>query len=315
MANPGYWGIPVKAGWTYRASFYAKASADFVGPVTVGIESNDGRVTVAQATVEKVGTEWKRYEVTLKAGEVATSTENRFVILAGSTGTLWVTEASLFPPTYQDRPNGNRIDLMEKLAALHPGFVEFPGGDFMIGVAPQVRFDWKKAVGPEEMRSGQPSRWERSSTGFGLMEFLRTCEELKAEPVLALYSGTSIGRSVAPGTELQPYVQDALDEIEYVVGDATTPGGMKRAADGHAAPFKLEYVQIGNNEELFGKGTYDARFTQFYDAIKGKYPALKLIGWMNLATTRTPDVIHESQYRTAAELMGAEFAFRFVQPR
>ncbi len=310
VANGGYWGIPVKSAWEYQASFYAKAGTDFLGPLTVSIESNDGRTTFAHAVVNKVDTAWHRYEVKLKTGTVEESTANRFVISAASPGTLWMAQTSLFPPTFHDRPNGNRIDLMEKLADLRPGYVLFPGGDFMIGSVERTRFHWKNAIGPETLRTGQQTRWERSSNGFGLLEFLLTCEELKAQPVLALYAGTSVGQRIAPGTTLQPYVQDALDEIEYVIGDRTTTSGAKRAADGHPDPFKLEYVQVGNNEELFGKATYDARFTQFYDAIKQKYPALKIIGWMDLATTRTPDVIHESWYRSARELMTSRRTLR-----
>ncbi len=192
---------------------------------------------------------------------------------------------------------------MEKLADLKPGFIVFPGGDFLLGRNLQSRFDWKRGIGPVEMRSAQNSTWHATSNGFGLMEFLLTCEDLHAQPVLGIYDGTSIYRQIAPGAELEPYVGEALDEIEYVVGDKSTRWGARRAADGHPDPFNLEYVQIGNNEQMYNKGTYDARFTQFYDAIKAKYPTLKLIGWMDLATSRRPDVRHESFYSSARELM------------
>ncbi len=304
VANAGYWGVPVKPDWHYHASFYARCSDDFSGPLSITIESNDNAVTYARATVDKITTSWQRYDVDLKTDKnVALSLTNQFVISAATKGTLWLTEASLFPPTFNNRPNGNRIDLMEKLADLKPGFIVFPGGDSLLGGRIARRFDWKKTIGPVEKRSAQYSTWHHTSNGFGLMEFLLTCEDLHAEPILGIYAGTSIRQQVEPGPALQPYVQDALDEIEYVTGDKSTPWGARRAADGHPDPFNLQRVQIGNNEQLYNKGTYDARFTQFHDAIKAKYPNLKLIGWMNLATTRTPDIIHESFYPTANELM------------
>ena len=304
VENEGFWGIPVRAGWRYRASFYAKGGNGFAGPVTVSIESKDRQKTFAQGRVEKVTNSWQRYEVEMEAGKDApTSLENRFVISGASPGTLWLNYVSLFPPTYQDRRNGNRIDLMEKLAALKPAFITFPGGDTLPGPNLSYRFAWKGTIGPVEKRVGHYSTWHYTSNGFGLMEFLQTCEDLHAKPVLGIYSGASMRGAVAPGAPLEPYVQDALDEIEYVTGDVKTGWGGQRAADGHPEPFSLEYVRIGNNEALWGKDTYDARFTQFYDAIKKTYPAIKVIGWRDLATTRTPDVRHESYYSSAHDLL------------
>jgi alpha-L-arabinofuranosidase len=135
------------------------------------------------------------------------------------------------------------------------------------------------------------------------MEFLLTCEDLHAEPVLGIYDGGSISQHVEPGNDLTPYVQDALDEIEYVSGDKSTTWGARRAADGHPDPFPLHYVQLGNNAQLYNQDSYNARFTQFYDAIKAKYPDIKLIGWMDLATTRKPDVSHTSFYGPAREIL------------
>jgi alpha-L-arabinofuranosidase len=192
---------------------------------------------------------------------------------------------------------------MEKLASLKPGFIVFPGGDMLIGRIPRVSFKWKNTIGPPESRSASPSVWERISNGFGLMEFLLTCEDLHAEPVLGIYDGGSISQSIAPGKDLAPYVKDTLDEIEYVTGDKSTTWGARRAADGHPDPFPLHYVQIGNNVQLYNQDSYNARFTQFYDAIKAKYPDIKLIGWMDLATTRQPDVSHESFYGPARQIL------------
>ena len=132
------------------------------------------------------------------------------------------------------------------------------------------RFDWKQTIGPLEERHGHQSPWGyRSTDGLGLLEFLEWCEDMKAEPVLAVYSGYSLrGMHVNPGPDLQPFVQDALDEIEYVTGDVKTTWGARRVKDGHPAPFPLTYVEIGNEDWFDRSGSYDGRFTQFYDAIR-----------------------------------------------
>ncbi|HVS39977.1 MAG TPA: carbohydrate binding domain-containing protein, partial [Gemmataceae bacterium] len=120
-ANEGYWGIPVAPNTQYQASFYARAGGGFDGPLTVSIESNDGASTAAFAIIPEIGAKWKKYTATLKTREVKASKENRLVISAtGKTGKVWLSLVSLFPPTYNDRPNGNRIDLMQKLADLRP---------------------------------------------------------------------------------------------------------------------------------------------------------------------------------------------------
>jgi alpha-N-arabinofuranosidase len=133
---------------------------------------------------------------------------------------LWLELVSLFPPTYHDRPNGNRMDLMEKLAAMHPKFLRFPGGNYLEGNHIAERFNWKQTVGPMVNRPTHIGPWGyHSSDGMGLQEFLDWCEDLKMEPVLAVYAGYSLSQEhVNPGPDLEPYVQDALDEIEYVTG-------------------------------------------------------------------------------------------------
>ena len=301
LANPGYWGIPVRPDWTYHASFYAKAGDDFSGPLTLDIETDGGKSVYTQATIDRISRSWQRYDVDLKTDKnITPCTADRFVISTTGKGTVWLTEASLFPPTYNNRPNGNRIDLMQKLADLKPSFIIFPGGDTLDGRVVRFRFNWKNTIGPVEQRSAQPSTWERSSNGFGLMEFLLTCEDLHAQPVLAIYDGTSTAQHVAPGKDLQPYVQDALDEIEYVTGDKITTWGARRAADGHPDPFPLHYLQIGNNEQLYNQESYNARFTQFHDAIKAEYPQLQLIATTPVSSRR-PDVIDEHFYKRAAD--------------
>ena len=162
VANEGFWGIPVKPSTTYRASFYAKAGAGFKGPLTVGIESNDGKTVFAKAQVAGVTSDWKKYTATLKTGANATpSTTNRFVITTSTPGTAWFSLVSLFPPTYKNRPNGNRIDIMELLAAMKPSFLRFPGGNYLEGPNFENRFNWKTTIGPLEQRRNASAgkRW------------------------------------------------------------------------------------------------------------------------------------------------------------
>ena len=308
IANDGWWGIPVKPDTTYRVSFYAKGDGSFLGPLTVSIESNDGTTTFAKAQVSGITGEWKQYTATLKTEATApVSSANRFVISTESQGKIWFNLVSLFPPTYKDRPNGNRIDLMQSMADMKPGFLRCPGGNYLEGDKIATRFPWKQSLGDLATRPGHPGCWSyRSSDGMGLLEFLEWAEDMKAEPVLAVYAGYSLqGEFVKPGPDLQPYVDDALDEIEYVTGDASTKWGARRIADGHPAPFPLHWVEIGN-EDFFDKSkTYDGRFTQFYDAIKAKYPDLKLISTVmpdhrNHVHGRTPDAVDEHDYWSAA---------------
>ena len=304
IANPGFWGIPVRPETHYRASFYAKAAPGFTGPLTVSIESNDGATVLASAQVSGLTAEWKRYAVTLTTGKVAVSATNRLVVAAQSPGTVWFNVVSLFPPTWNDRPNGNRRDLMQLLVDMKPAFLRFPGGNYLQGHTLATRFDWKKTLGDVAQRPGHLNdAWRYWSTdGMGLLEFLLWCEDMNAQPVLGVFAGFTLrGVPTPPGPELQPFVQEALEEIEYVIGDTSTTWGARRAQDGHPAPFKLTYVEIGN-EDFFDRtpGTYDGRFAQFFDAIKAKYPALKVIATTPVKSC-TPDVVDDHFYTRAAQ--------------
>jgi alpha-L-arabinofuranosidase len=309
VANDGYWGIPVKPNTKYRASFYARAAIGFNGPIKVSIESDDGATTFAEGKVSRIGADWKLHTVTLKTGDVAPTAKTRFVLSVNQPGTVWFDLVSLFPPTFHNRPNGNRIDLMQTLGDMNPSFLRFPGGNYVEGDTLETRFDWKKTIGPLTQRPGHACCWGyRSSDGFGLLEFLEWCEDLKMEPVLAVYAGYNLKHThIDPGPALQPYVQDALDEIEYVTGDTSTRWGAERAKDGHRAPFKLTYVEIGNEDWFDKSGSYDGRFAQFFDAIKAKYPNLKCISTVGtehpadqMVHSRKPDVIDEHYYSSAA---------------
>jgi alpha-N-arabinofuranosidase len=184
--------------------------------------------------------------------------------------------------------------------------LRFPGGNYLEGNTIATRFNWKQTIGDIAQRPGHMNdAWRYwSSDGMGLLEFLNWCEDLHMEPVLAVYAGYSLRQErVAAGPDLEPYVKDALDEIEYVNGDAKTTWGARRAKDGHPAPFKLQYVEVGNEDQFDRQpGSYDTRFAQFFDAIRAKYPQLKVIA--TAATpSRTPDVIDEHYYRRSEDEM------------
>jgi alpha-L-arabinofuranosidase len=303
VANDGYWGIPIKANTTYKASFYAKASADFKGPLALSLTNKDGTKEFASAEVAGIGGDWKKFTATLTTGDVPTTADGRFAIWApgAGPGSLWLSLVSLFPPTFHDRPNGLRPDLMELMAGMKPAFLRFPGGNYLEGNHIAERFDWKKTIGPIEERPGHACPWNYPSTdGLGLLEFLGWCEDLKMEPVLAVYAGYSLMQDrVAAGKDLEPYVQDALDEIEYVTGGPETEWGAMRVKDGHPEPFKLTYVEVGNEDNFDREqGSYDRRFAQFFDAIRAKYPELKIIATGRVAS-RVPDVMDDHYYRSA----------------
>jgi alpha-N-arabinofuranosidase len=308
VANSGYWGIPVQPNTRYRATLLARSEAGFTGPVTISIVGDDGRVVYATGKFTGLTTDWKKFELSLKTGRVDPTTKAHFVITLDQPGTVWLGMVSLFPPTWNGQPNGFRKDLLQMLVDLNPKFLRFPGGNYVEGDTIETRFDWKKTIGPIEERHGHQCPWGyRSTDGMGLLEFLEWCEDMKAEPVLAVYAGYSLrGVHVNPGAALEPFVQEALEEIEYVIGDANTTWGALRARDGHPALFKLNYVEIGNEDWFDKSKSYDERFAQFADAIKARYPQLKTISTIGndqpeamRVHGRKPDMTDEHYYRSA----------------
>lgn len=331
IANEGYWGIPVKPSTTYKASFYIKGTArkdpprwsweaksakpslpeienNTAGPITVSIESNDGKTVYATGSINlEKSIYWKKYTVNLTTGsDVVPTKDARFVISTNRIGVYYFNLVSLFPPTYNNQPNGFRIDLMQMLVNMKPKFLRFPGGNFLEGPDINNAFPWKTTLGPLESRPGHSGSWGyRPTDGMGLLEFLKWTEDMGAEPLLAVYAGYSLnGDHVGAGPLLEPYVDDALDEIEYVIGDTTTYWGAKRAADGHPEPFKLKYIEVGNEDWFDRSNSYDGRFRQFRQAIEAKYPQLVCISTIAPAqyptmkvTGNVPAVVDEHYYR------------------
>ena len=312
VANPGYWGIPIWSNTAYHATIIARAAPGFKGPLTLSLASEDGSKVYTSRTISGLKPEWKKFDVTLRTWAVNTPTSKaRFQITMEKPGTVWLGFVSLFPPTWNGRPNGLRKDLMEMLVDLNPKFLRFPGGNYLEGNTIESRFDWKKTIGPLEERHGHPCPWGyRSTDGLGLLEFLEWCEDMKSEPVLAVYAGYSLkGERVKPGPELEPFVKEALEEIEYVTGNTKTMWGARRAKDGHSEPFKLNYVEIGNEDWFDKSGSHDERYAQFYDAIKARYPHLKVIASVGndqpekRVKSRKPDMADEHYYLSTDDFL------------
>jgi len=318
ILNDGYWGIPIQPDTTYQVSFYVRS--DMVEPndktkqmegstynkrLSVSLESAEGTTVFARAETPAVNPHWQKVEVKLVTGpEVKPTPDGRFVISAGDSGRFWLSLVSVFPPTYHNRPHGLRPDLMAKLAQMKPQFIRFPGGNYLEGDNLWERFDWKATIGDPAFRTGHRSCWNyRSSDGMGLLEFMGWCEDLGAQPVLAVFAGYSLHQQpVEAGPLLEPYVQEALEEIEFLTGDAKTSyWGGQRARCGHPEPFALTYVEIGNEDYLDQSKSYDGRFAQFYDAFKARYPKLQLIATSREVKSRTPDLFDDHYYRSAGE--------------
>ena len=317
LANGGYWGIPLRPNTTYHASLFAKAKK-FDGTLTVALASADGKTVFAKSEISGLGADWKKFETVLTTGgDIAASKSNQLVITTATPGALWLQQVSLMPPTFKNRPNGDRVDISQLLDDAHPKFLRFPGGNYVEGQTFPERFNWKQMIGPLETRPGHRSCWGYWSTdGFGLPEFLGWCQDLGMEPVLAVFAGYTLNREhVTNSAALAPYVQEALEEIEYVTGDATTKWGAQRIKDGYPEPFKLRYVEIGNEDFFDRSGSYEWRFADFYDAIKAKHPDLKIISTMGyehpdqVVKSRTPDLVDEHYYRNEEEMESQSFKY------
>lgn len=301
IANAGFWGMLVSPSTGYEGSFWARPSG--VGNATARLVDNQTGKVLAQTGVPMTDGAWKQYKYLLKTdSDVTAGKENHLEIVFAKPGTISFQLVSLFPPTYHNRSNGNRPDLMKLMAAMNPHFLRLPGGNYLEGDYPAERFNWKETIGPLVDRPTHRSPWNyRSSDGMGLLEFLEWTEDLHIDPVLAVYAGYSLKGDYIVGDALKPYVQDVMDEIEYVTGPTSTRWGAERVKDGHPKPFPLHYIEIGNEDWFDKSGSYDERFTQIANAIRAKYgKRFELI-----ATTPVkkgnPDVIDDHYYATPEE--------------
>lgn len=304
VVNDGFWGISVKQGEEYKLSFYARADKAFRGPVTVSLESKDGKVLATNVVRNVAGEAWRKYECRLRA--TGTDPKARFVMTFGSVGNVWLDFVSLFPAkTFKNRPNGLRTDLAQMIADLKPAFVRWPGGCFVEGITVESRAQWKKTIGPVEERPGTYSPWGYWSTdGFGYHEFLQYCEDVGADALFVANVGVSCAfrsGTFIPDEGVPELIQDTLDAIEYAIGPVDSKWGALRARNGHPKPFPLKYVEPGNEQQ--GE-RYGERFARFYQAIKARYPQLKvaLSSWIAgideraIAAAGKVDIVDEHAY-------------------
>ncbi|MCA0755415.1 carbohydrate binding domain-containing protein [Paenibacillus sp. N4] len=272
-------GIPVRQGHAYAFSMFAKRDSSFEEPVRIAVESTDGKVH-GQAEIAVASGEWTKYEAVIVSD--ATDFSGRLTVLTKGQGKLYLDLISLFPAeTYRNRKNGLRKDIAELIAELKPKFMRFPGGCLIHDGSLNAddrnsMYRWKNTIGPLEQRPARRNNWSYNQTlGLGYYEYFLYCEDIGAKPIPILPAGYDPHhKRIVPIEELQPWIDDALDLIEFARGDASTKWGGIRAELGHPEPFGLEYIGIGNEE--VGEPFFE-RYDYFHRAIKELYPDMKII--------------------------------------
>jgi alpha-L-arabinofuranosidase len=299
VANDGFYGMHVQQGCAYELSLYARTRPGEHFDLTVTMETPGGDKICARGTIENVGGAWRRYTCRLDAR--GGTRHGRLVIAMERPGTLWLDLVSLFPAaTFCQRPNGMRPDLAEMLRALEPAFVRFPGGAIVGGLSLDNRIQWRNSIGDLAQRVGTMNLWGYyTSNGLGFHEYLQLCEDLGAAALWVCNPGMADSYrhgEVVSGPALSIYIQEALDALEYALGPSTSGWGARRAANGHAQPFPLRYIEIGN--EASGE-QYHENYVHFQRAIRAAYPGLAIIS--NQAYDDAPVEIVDHHYYGSPE--------------
>ena len=295
LDNEGYFGIGVEKGKDYRFSVWARVPDGGKAHIQVELvnTASMGETHVlCEKYMEIDGKDWKKYQVFLTPDATLDKAALR-IFLSGKRNTVDLEHISLFPTdTWMGHENGLRKDLAQALADLKPGIFRFPGGCIVEGATLDTRYQWKNTVGPVENRPLNENRWEYSffqryypdyhqSYGLGFYEFFQLSEEIGAEPLPILSCGlacqfqNSDESAHCPVDELEPFIQDALDLIEFANGPVNSPWGKVRAEMGHPAPFNLKFLGIGN--EQWGE-TFPAHLEPFVKALRAAHPEIKLVG-------------------------------------
>ena len=296
LENEGFFGVTYKKGEDYRFSVWARSPQGKPAKIRVELE-NPASMHNSQVDAKKEITidskEWKKYEVTLTPDKDCTKGKLRIFLVKPDTTPVDLEHISLFPAkTWQGHENGMRTDLAQKLADLKPGIFRFPGGCIVEGTDLDTRYQWKNTVGPVENRPVNENRWHYTfphrfypdyyqSGGLGFYEYFLLSEEIGAEPLPVLSVGLACQfqnheeSAHVPVAELEPYIQDALDLIEFANGGTDTKWGALRAEMGHPAPFNLKFIAIGN--EQWGP-EYPEHLAPFVQAIRKAYPDIKIVG-------------------------------------
>ncbi len=292
VANGGYWGMAVAKGAKYSLSLRARSDGAFKGPLTVTLESADS-VVYATERMKALTADWQTYALTLKAD--TTDPKARLVISTEKAGTFWLDGVSLFPQETW-KGHGFRPDVAKMLADLKPAFMRFPGGCWVEGNTMKEAYRWKETIGDIFERRSQYNLWGYTAThGIGYHEYLQLSEDIGAEPMFCINVGMSHRENV-PLEKMGEYVQDALDALEYANGPADSTWGAVRAKAGHPAPFNMKMLEIGNEN---GGPAYNERYALFHDAVKAKYPNVRLIAnhWAGgVPKSRPLDIVDEHYY-------------------
>ena len=286
VVNEGFRGIGLKRGEKYALSFYARNPSTRNPVLRVDLLGPGDRV-LATTKFKKFDPNWGKCSAVLEA--TATEAKARLAVSLEGPGTLDLDFISLFPEkTWKNRPGGLRADMVQLLADLKPGFLRFPGGCIVEGRYLTNRYQWKTTIGMPEERKLIINRWNDEfkhrptpdyyqSFGLGFFEYFQLCEDIGAEPLPILNCGMACqfnSSELAPLDQLDPYIQDALDLIEFANGPATSVWGARRAAMGHPAPFKLKMIGVGN--EQWGP-QYFERYARFARALKEHHPEIQLV--------------------------------------
>lgn len=281
LINRGFDGIHIRKGEKYNLSFFSRIQGKGQGTLQVQLRNRSGK-PLAQAAVKVAPGEWTKQHLTLQAVEDADSAS--LSIQTVTPGIYALDMISLFPQkTFKNRPNGLRADLAQTIADLHPRFMRFPGGCLAHGDGVHNIYNWKETIGPLESRKPQRNLWGYHQTkGLGYYEFFQFCEDIQAEPVPVIAAGVCCQNSRGGGQQgvamcdMDAFVQDILDLVEYANGDASSKWGRMRAEAGHPEPFHLKYIGIGNEDQI--TDAFEERFTMIYKALKAKHPEITVIG-------------------------------------
>ena len=287
IQNSGFDGIVIRAGERYHFSLFARQLSDNPVELSVSLQTRK-REVLARNNVTTSTREWRKYKLGLTATESSDSA--LLVVLATSKGTIAMDHISLFPEnTFNKRPNGLRADLAHMLADMEPKFVRFPGGCLVHGDGLLNMYRWKNTIGPVEQRLEQRNIWGyHQSAGLGYFEYFQFCEDIGAEPIPILPAAVSCqnsggtwriggtGQKALPEDEMQEYIQEVLDLIEWANGPVNSTWGAKRIEAGHPEPFNLQYIGIGNEDKITPE--FKERFRMIYEAVQEKHPEITLIG-------------------------------------
>ncbi|KAF9524434.1 glycoside hydrolase superfamily [Crepidotus variabilis] len=288
LYNTGWFNqLPVTADSIYTASFWARVASGTYpsgANITVGLYSADLATAYATATLDasKLTTGWNEFTVQLKPSKSALTANNVFAIklpsaASGTAPRVSLTLISLFPPTFNNVKNGLRIDLAQALADLKPRYIRWPGGNDLEGNTIARRFNWTATIGPLRYRPGRQGTWNGYATGgLGLMEVFDWAESIQCKPLLGIYAGYSLdGTSIANTSALDPYIQDVLNEIHFMVdAPGSSTWAKLRASYGRTAPYDLDTIEVGNEDNLGnGPKTYGYRFARFTQAITKEFPS------------------------------------------